>query len=118
MSQLKRQLSLCLAKNESTSVSCNFIGLLSNAVNLSNSKPHTCEIIFTCDFQHLRLTNAVIYKQRYLDCDWSISVRIPNTAKMCNNSAKICVIPIIFDVGKPGYKFSQQNKQTYMVGEI
>ena len=42
----------------------------------------------------------IIYKEMILDCDWSVSVQvIPNrsakiwnaaSAKICNNSAKIC----------------------------
>jgi hypothetical protein len=38
------------------------------------------------------ISHIIIYKKILLDCDWLVSVHlIPNSsAKICNNSAKIC----------------------------
>ena len=39
-----------------------------------------------------RFKELIMYRERYLDCNWSISVRLipKRRAKICSNGAKIC----------------------------
>ena len=50
-------------------------------------------IAWSCNFLITRLiSDLIIYKERYLECDWSISVQLirNRSAKIGNNSARIC----------------------------
>ena len=58
---------------------------------------------------------VIIYKERYLNCDWSIQLILNKSAAICNNSEKSVIgvqkfvtkkEPIKFDVGRRGCKFS------------